>query len=202
MLNVLRPTVATSVYVTLVAHALDAHPTWRARLAEGDGGEDHAFVQEVRRCYPFFPAVTAVVREDFTWRGHAIPRGRRALLDLFGTNHDGRVWADPSHFQPERFLGAEPDPLINRPRRSGGLVSSMCAGGMSGMMSWMAVWGLAGVVVLTVAAIGLVWLLRANDGRDSRPPLPESPDDILRRRYATGELDEDEYLRHRAGLYD
>ena len=38
---------------------LDAHPAWKERLANGDGSEDLAFVEEVRRHYPFFPAVAA-----------------------------------------------------------------------------------------------------------------------------------------------
>ena len=49
LLNVLRPTVATAVYITFVAHALDAQPAWKERLALGDGHEDLAFVEEVRR---------------------------------------------------------------------------------------------------------------------------------------------------------
>lgn len=82
LLNVLRPTVATAVYNTFVAHALEANPAWRDRLARGDGTEDLAFVEEVRRCYPFFPAVTAIVRENFQWRDHRFPKGRRVVLDL------------------------------------------------------------------------------------------------------------------------
>lgn len=119
LLNVLRPTVATSVYVTFLAHALDAHPSWRQRLADGDGGEDHAFVEEVRRHYPFFPAVAALVRQRFEWNGHRFPKGRRVLLDLYGTNHDPREWHDPSRFDPERFLGPEPDPFAFVPQGGG-----------------------------------------------------------------------------------
>ncbi len=119
LLNVLRPTVATAVYLTFVAHALDAHPDWKERLAHGDGSEDHAFVEEVRRHYPFFPAVAAVVREEFEWRGHRFPQGRRVLLDLYGTNHDSGYWPDPERFDPERFLGAEPDRFAFVPQGGG-----------------------------------------------------------------------------------
>jgi fatty-acid peroxygenase len=119
LLNVLRPTVATAVYVTFVAHALDAHPAWVKRLAHGDGSEDLAFVEEVRRCYPFFPAVAAVVREQFEWRGHRFPKGRRVLLDLYGTNHDSGYWPDPERFDPERFLGDEPDRFAFVPQGGG-----------------------------------------------------------------------------------
>jgi len=119
LLNVLRPTVATAVYITFVAHALDAHPAWRERLAHGDGSEDLAFVEEVRRNYPFFPAVAAIVREDFHWRGHRFLKGRRVLLDLYGTNHDSKYWDDPERFDPERFLGEEPDRFAFVPQGGG-----------------------------------------------------------------------------------
>jgi fatty-acid peroxygenase len=103
LLNVLRPTIAVAVYVTLIAHALDEHPALaeRIRFAPEDDVED--FVQEVRRFYPFFPAVPAIVRRDFEWQGFQIRAGRRALLDLYGTNHDPRIWGDPELFRPERF---------------------------------------------------------------------------------------------------
>lgn len=119
LLNVLRPTVATAVYITFVAHALEANPAWRDRLAHGDGTEDLAFVEEVRRCYPFFPAVTAIVRENFQWRDHRFPKGRRVVLDLYGTNHDPRAWDHPERFDPERFLGDDPDPFAFVPQGGG-----------------------------------------------------------------------------------
>jgi fatty-acid peroxygenase len=119
LLNVLRPTVATAVYITFVAHALGAYPAWRERLASGDGSEDLAFVEEVRRHYPFFPAVAAITREEFRWRGHRFPPGRRVLLDLYGTNHDSRYWPDPERFAPDRFLGEEPDRFAFVPQGGG-----------------------------------------------------------------------------------
>jgi fatty-acid peroxygenase len=119
LLNVLRPTVATAVYICFVAHALDADPAWRQRITTGDGSEDHAFVEEVRRHYPFFPAVAAVVREEFQWQGHRFPQGRRVLLDLYGTNHDPRVWTNPFRFDPQRFLGPEPSHFAFVPQGGG-----------------------------------------------------------------------------------
>ncbi|WP_246204467.1 SHOCT domain-containing protein [Streptomyces tailanensis] len=45
-------------------------------------------------------------------------------------------------------------------------------------------------------------LIRNTAGKDttSRPADAEAPEDILRRRYAAGEIDEDEYLRRMSGL--
>lgn len=104
LLNVLRPTVAVSVYMTLLAHALHTHPVWKSRLAGSASGPDAmGFVQEVRRHYPFFPAVAARVRADFDWQGLHFQAGRRVLLDLYGTDHDPRSWPGPDTFSPERW---------------------------------------------------------------------------------------------------
>lgn len=73
-------------------------------------------MQEVRRLYPFFPAVPAVVRRDFTWRGHRLCAGTRALFDLHGTNRDPRLWREPDAFRPERFAGATPSPFALVPQ--------------------------------------------------------------------------------------
>ena len=108
LLNLLRPIVAISVFVVLAAHALHRHPGWRDALAAGEDGDLHVFVQEVRRFYPFFPAVAAQVCRDFVWDGWQFRKGMRAMLDLYGTNHDGRAWPQPHEFHPERFYGAIP----------------------------------------------------------------------------------------------
>jgi fatty-acid peroxygenase len=105
LLNVLRPTVAVARYVVFAAHALHAHPAWRERLRAGSAEDVEAFVQEVRRFYPFFPAVGGRVRQPFEWRGHRFEEGRWVLLDLYGTDHDPRLWEAPDTFRPERFLG-------------------------------------------------------------------------------------------------
>ena len=106
--NLLRPTVAVSVFIVFVAHALHLHPACRERLQQGDPAYLDAFVQEVRRCYPFFPAVAARVRVDFDWAGVHFPEGRLVLLDLYGSNRDPRVWEAPDEFRPERFLDRTP----------------------------------------------------------------------------------------------
>lgn len=110
LLNVLRPTVAIAVYVVFTAHALHGHPRWRARLRDEPEAATR-FVHEVRRFYPFFPAVAARVCDDFEWNGHHFPRGTRTLLDLYGTDHDARCWSDPERFEPERFASRTPGPF-------------------------------------------------------------------------------------------
>lgn len=103
LLNVLRPTVAVSVYIAFVGLALHDFPECRAKFASARNGYSRCFAQEVRRYYPFFPAVVGRVRRDFEWRGYRFPQGRLTLLDLYGTNHDAREWDQPESFLPERF---------------------------------------------------------------------------------------------------
>jgi fatty-acid peroxygenase len=61
-------------------------------------------MQEVRRFFPFTPYLGARTRSRFTWNGYEFPSGALVLLDVYGTQHDPRVWADPDQFRPERFL--------------------------------------------------------------------------------------------------
>jgi len=104
MLNILRPTVAIARFMTFAALALHGHPDSRDRLTADDAYLE-AFVQEVRRISPFFPIVAGVARGPFAWRDIAFQKGDRFVLDLYGTDHDGRLWDDPEAFRPERFLG-------------------------------------------------------------------------------------------------
>lgn len=70
-----------------------------------------------------------------------------------------------------------------------------------GMMPWMLVWGLVGIALLVLAVVGLVLLVRHGaGGKDLARPDEDAPLEILRRRYAAGEIDEDDYLRRQAGL--
>lgn len=73
---------------------------------------------------------------------------------------------------------------------------------MGGMGPWMMIiWGLFGLAVIVLAVIGVIWLLNSGTGSDRRRPADrETPEEILRRRYAAGEISEDEYLRRRSGL--
>jgi fatty-acid peroxygenase len=107
---VLRPTVAVSVYIVWTVLALVQHPRCRLRLEGGDERDLRCFLQEVRRHYPFFPAVAGRVKRDVEWHGALLRKGQRALLDLHGTNHDPRTWESPDEFLPERFLGVPPSP--------------------------------------------------------------------------------------------
>ena len=71
---------------------------------------------------------------------------------------------------------------------------------MNGMgMGMMMGMGLIFLLVLGLAVVGVVSLVQRNQS-GNRGPTPESPEELLRRRYAAGELDEMEYEQRRSGL--
>ncbi|MBA4142465.1 MAG: cytochrome P450 [Nitrosospira sp.] len=109
VLNLLRPTVAISVFIVFAAHALNIHHESREKLYARENGYDELFVQEVRRLYPFFPLFRALVREGFEWEEYRFAKGMPVILDLYGTNNDPREWDSPNEFRPERFHNRDED---------------------------------------------------------------------------------------------
>jgi fatty-acid peroxygenase len=93
LLNLLRPIVAVSVFVVFLAHALESDVVSRAVVSDGDDPRYLlAFVQEVRRRYPFFPMVAARTRCAF--ERHAGPlrhQPRRTPLGTPGGVHAGAL---------------------------------------------------------------------------------------------------------------
>ena len=102
LINVLRPTVAVARFIAFAILALHQHPQARERIAQDDVYLEW-FAQEVRRYYPFFPAVGGRATHDFDWHGMRIAKGTWVLLDLYGTDHHPAIWGDPGVFRPERF---------------------------------------------------------------------------------------------------
>jgi fatty-acid peroxygenase len=79
--------------------------------------------------YPFFPATLAKTRTEFEWQGYAIPAEVGLMLDLHGTNHDPRLFADPDRFNPDRFLDTAIDPFNLIPQGGGDHAAGhRCAG--------------------------------------------------------------------------
>jgi fatty-acid peroxygenase len=105
LINLLRPTVAVSRYIAFALLALHEHPQCRAPIAAGDDAYLTCFVQEVRRYYPFIPAMGGRALHGFEWQGMQVEKGTWVLFDLYGTNHDPALWQDPEAFRPERFGG-------------------------------------------------------------------------------------------------
>jgi fatty-acid peroxygenase len=117
LLNVIRPAVAVARFMAFCALALREFPHAK-ELVENDSFVE-PFVQEVRRFYPFFPAVAARVRREFDWHDVHFPEGTRVLLDLYGTNHDPRIWQAPEEFRPERFVAWDGNPFTLIPQGGG-----------------------------------------------------------------------------------
>ncbi|WP_214779335.1 cytochrome P450 [Exiguobacterium sp. s22] len=128
VLNILRPTVAISVYVLFTVLALHQFPKERERVGQGQISKT-AFVQEVRRFYPFFPVAAARVNTDFEWDGYAFTEGTLTLLDLYGTNHDSSIWTEPDQFDPARFMDWKESPFNFIPQGGGDVdFGHRCAG--------------------------------------------------------------------------
>ncbi|MFK4066662.1 cytochrome P450 [Streptomyces sp. NPDC029674] len=114
LLNVIRPTAALSWFVAFAAHALHRWPEHRERLRSDGAVFATAFAHEVRRFYPFAPFLGGRAVTELTWHGHRVPAGGLVLLDIYGQNHDERLFKDSYAFRPERFLDHPPgrDELI------------------------------------------------------------------------------------------
>ncbi|MGW5372931.1 cytochrome P450 [Streptomyces sp. NPDC004009] len=114
LLNVIRPTAAVCWFVAFAAHALHRWPDNRQRLRADDAAYTAAFTHEVRRFYPFAPFLGGRAVTDLSWHGEHVPAGGLVLLDVYGQNHDEKLWGDPYAFRPQRFLDrpVERDELI------------------------------------------------------------------------------------------
>ncbi|MGH3367687.1 MAG: SHOCT domain-containing protein [Nocardioidaceae bacterium] len=66
---------------------------------------------------------------------------------------------------------------------------------------WLLLWGLAAIAILALVVVGIIWLVHHLSSSGSRQaPAPDSAQETLRRRYAAGEIDEDEFFRRQSGL--
>jgi fatty-acid peroxygenase len=133
LINVIRPTVAIAWYVAFAAHALQAHPEWRDLLRADDQADRAAeridmFMQELRRFYPFTPYLGAKVRVAFDWRGHRFKPNTLVLLDVYGTDHDPRLWHAANEFRPERFERGHEDAYDFIPQGGGSRLGHRCPG--------------------------------------------------------------------------
>lgn len=119
LINLLRPTVALARWVTFAALALHQYPLLRPRLRAREPRLLLHVVQEVRRFYPFFPAVGGRVRVPFEWRGRRFEPGEWVMLDLYATDHDERLWHEPHRFDPDRFRRRTPGAFDLIPQGAG-----------------------------------------------------------------------------------
>lgn len=129
VINILRPIVAIAIFINFTALALHHYPEESKKLKTPDEKYTKMFVQEVRRFYPFFPFVAALVKKDFTWNNYKFEEGTLTLLDLYGTNHDPEIWENPDIFNPERFTDWDGSPFSFIPQGGGDyFMGHRCAG--------------------------------------------------------------------------
>lgn len=129
VINIIRPIVAIAIFINFIALAVQHYPEERKKLQTGDEKYAEMFIQEVRRFYPFFPFVVALVKEDFTWNGYQFEEGTLTLLDLYGTNHDPKIWDNPDVFNPARFSNWQDSPFGFIPQGGGDyFMGHRCAG--------------------------------------------------------------------------
>lgn len=107
LLNVIRPTVALTVWIALMGHALFSRPDIYQRLHAEFNQLQDSFIQEMRRYYPFFPMLPAFAKQDVEVDGYFIPKDSWVVLDLYETNHDERMIETPEVFRISRYLGKE-----------------------------------------------------------------------------------------------
>jgi fatty-acid peroxygenase len=131
LLNIIRPMVAIATYITFGVLAMHELPECRNRFQSGDSAYQQMFVQEVRRFYPFTPYVAAMTKKGFKWKRYHIKKGILVILDIYGTNHDARLWSDPYEFIPERFDHWSGNPFTFMPQGGGDCnTGHRCAGEM------------------------------------------------------------------------
>ena len=128
LLNLIRPIVAIAVYIAFMAVALYENPAYKVKLAFEDKEGKERFNEEVRRYYPFAPFVGAKVKKNFIWRGYAFKKGTLVLLDLYGTNHDERLWEAPYKFNPDRYKKEKKTPYNFMPQGGGSIKGHRCVG--------------------------------------------------------------------------
>ncbi|UWF76511.1 M20/M25/M40 family metallo-hydrolase [Microbacterium sp. EF45047] len=126
LLNLVRPVVAVARFIAFAGHALQRRPEW-ARRIRNDEILTGWMAEEIRRFYPFFPMIGGVSTRPFHLCGERFPAGRWMLLDLYGTDHDPRIWGEPERFDPARFEKA-PDHAVVAQGVGDMLTSHHCPG--------------------------------------------------------------------------
>lgn len=72
----------------------------------------------------------------------------------------------------------------------------MMDGMMTGMWIIWIFWGVFGLLLIILAVLAIVWLARSLSGKSGNDDAGQ----MLRREYASGRIDQDEYERRRAHL--
>ncbi|KAL6601707.1 hypothetical protein ACP70R_044927 [Stipagrostis hirtigluma subsp. patula] len=128
---VFRGTDTVAVLIEWVLARLVLHPDVQARVhdeldrvvgpdravTESDSGSLvylHAVIKEVLRLHPPGPLLSwaRLATSDVHVDGYLIPAGTTAMVNMWAITHDPDVWADPTEFRPDRFVGSTEFPIM------------------------------------------------------------------------------------------
>ncbi|WP_054636512.1 cytochrome P450 [Thalassobacillus sp. C254] len=117
--NSYRPLIAAAYYIAFGVLALHENPEVTDKLKADKDNYSQMFAQEVRRYYPFAPAMAAKVKKNFEWHGYKFKKDMLVVLDLFGTNRHPDLWENADEFWPERFKDWKESPFAFIPQGGG-----------------------------------------------------------------------------------
>lgn len=117
--NAYRPIIAAAYLIVFGALAIHEYPEMKPKLQADEKNFSKLFAQEVRRYYPFAPAMAAKANRDFIWHGYHVKEGMLVVLDLFGTNRHPDHWENADEFIPERFENWKGSPFAFVPQGGG-----------------------------------------------------------------------------------
>ncbi|SDN76588.1 cytochrome P450 [Alkalicoccus daliensis] len=127
--NAFRPLLAAVHFITFGAMAIHQNPEIEEKLRKDKNNYSQWFTQEVRRYFPFAPAMGAKVKNDFHWHGQDFKKNTLVILDLFGTNRHPDSWEKADEFIPERFKDWKESPFAFVPFGGGDHhIGHRCAG--------------------------------------------------------------------------
>ncbi|RLQ90946.1 cytochrome P450 [Planomicrobium sp. Y74] len=127
--NAYRPIIAAAYLIVFGALAIHEYPEMKPKLQADEKNFSKLFAQEVRRYYPFAPAMAAKANRDFIWHGYHVKEDMLVVLDLFGTNRHPDHWENADEFIPERFENWKGSPFAFVPQGGGDFhAGHRCAG--------------------------------------------------------------------------
>lgn len=117
--------------VDLLAHHPDVQDRVRAEIDTGRTDYTEAVINETLRLRPPAPITGRMTAQKYRLGDYTLPTGTRIVLLLDAINRDPQTYRDPDTFNPERFVGARPNPYAWVPfggglKRCIGASFSMC----------------------------------------------------------------------------